>query len=83
MTALYPSILWLQIKLTVPSKASQSSDVRFAGSFVLYNFARLANLVRNFEKACNLGQNLRQSTHSNSNTALLFSSQCREVPFAT
>jgi arginyl-tRNA synthetase len=45
-----------KIKLTVPAgEGSQSSDVRFAGSFVLYNFARLANLVRNFEKACNLG----------------------------
>ena len=35
--------------------------MRFAGSFVLYNYARLANLVRNFEKACSLGERIASS----------------------
>ena len=53
-TVLY-SCLLAQIRLTVPGDTSQCSDARFAGSFVLYNYARLANLVKNFEKACKLG----------------------------
>jgi arginyl-tRNA synthetase len=44
-----------KIKLTVPPSGSSGRDVRFAGSFVLYNYARLSNLIRNFEKACKLG----------------------------
>ena len=47
-----------QVKLTVPGLSDNpgSDDVRFAGSFVLYNYARLATLVMSFEKACREGK---------------------------
>jgi hypothetical protein len=44
-----------KIKLTVPTQSTSGTDVRFDGSFVLYNYARLANLLNNFDKACKLG----------------------------
>lgn len=46
----------LQVKLVVSSQQSSGMDVRFNGAFVLYNYARLANLIANFEKACKLGE---------------------------
>jgi len=44
----------------LPVSASDSgvkmeSDVRFAGAFVLYNYARLATLFAHFERACKNG----------------------------
>ena len=52
------AIMWLfvvQIKLTLPSQPDSSTDVRSSGSFVLYNYARLTNLLNNFKKACDQG----------------------------
>ena len=46
----------MQISLEVASQPSAGADVRFSGSFVLYNYARLANVLANFQRGCEKGE---------------------------
>ena len=56
----------LQVKFELPATLSgpgieMESDVRFAGAFVLYNYARLATLFAHFRRACANGKPSRTS----------------------
>ena len=56
----------LQVKFELPATLSgpgieMESDVRFAGAFVLYNYARLATLFTHFRRACANGKPSRTS----------------------